>query len=281
MERRFITPFIISLFIMIFAVSFSFIMSLSNSADDNLIPILPGNYISDLILLFIIDFGFMLLMYFIGPFGAKYLTNLHKGLKLNRYEYFVIQPEKQLTGKRIILRCFFPGFLAINIGIYIALYGEFNSLFFVDANAQGLPVTIEMTTCLIGIPIASVIIIPIWILESSGLMCSLNQEKYKNRVSPDIESVGSDFTSLIKGYIGISTVTTYIIILYKFFQTSNDIVTIIIVVFIDPFLIILMFILISLLLEYKVDDVNKRFISKIERKGIDITPQIVRIEPKD
>ncbi|MFX0072535.1 MAG: hypothetical protein ACFFAO_15730, partial [Candidatus Hermodarchaeota archaeon] len=240
MEKRFIAPLILSLLLIVYG--FGFLLIISEEGD--LIPIYPGGAISDYILVIVIPIIIMLLMYFIGHLIAKALIPIHKVLKLNRYEYFLIQPEKNLTGSKMIIRSVYPGLLAINIAIYISLLGEFNHLFFTRSDEVSLPIMIEWISIIIGIPIATLIITPIWILDSAGLMCSLDLDKYKNRVTPDIESVGRFYSTVFKGYVGISTIVTYILIIYTFAQQGITFSNYFII-FIDPLALILFFVFLS------------------------------------
>jgi len=276
MEKRFRGPLILSLLLIVY--SFAFLFLIPDEGD--LIPLYPGGATSDYILVIIIPIIIMILMYFIGHLIAKILIPIHKLMKLNRYEYFLIQPEKNLTGSKIIIRSVYPGLLAINIAIYISLLGEFNYLFFAGSDEASLPVMIEWISIIVGIPIATLIITPIWILDSTGLMCSLNQDKYKNRVSPDIESVGRFYSTVFKGYVGISTVVTYILVIYTFAQQGVTIENYFII-FIDPLALILFFVFLSLILEAGVNQINKRLMKGFEKMGINITPQEIKIVPKE
>ena len=276
MEKRFKGPVILSLLITVYAFAFLYLIP----DEGDLIPLYPGGATSDYILVIVIPVVIMILMYFIGHLIAKAFIPIHKALKLNRYDYFLIQPEKKLTGSKIIIRSVYPGLLAINIAIYISLIGEYNYLFYARSDEASLPVMIEWISLIIGMPIAILIITPIWILDNAGLMCSLNQDKYKNRVSPDIESVGRFYSTVFKGYVGISTIVTYILIIYTF---ANQGVTLenYFIIFIDPIVIILFFVFLSLILEAGMNNINKRLMKGFEKMGISLIPQEIKIVPKE
>ena len=276
MEKRFIGPVILSLLIIVYGFAFLFLIPF----EGDLIPLYPGGAISDYILVMVIPIVIMILMYFIGHLIAKAFIPIHKLMKLNRYEYFLIEPEKKLTGSRIIIRSVYPGLLAINIAIYIALLGEFNHLFSVRSDESSLPAMIEWIAIIVGAPIAILIITPIWILDSAGLMCALNLDKYKNRVTPDIESVGRFYSTVFKGYVGISTIVSYILIIYSFAQQGVTIQNYFII-FIDPLVLILFFVFLSLILEAGVNQINKRLMKGIEKMGINVAPQEIKIVPKE
>ena len=276
MEKRFIGPIILSLLILVYGFAFLFLINL----EGDLIPIYPGGALSDYILVIVIPIVIMIVMYFVGHYIAKMFFSIHKVLKLNRYEYFLIDPEKKITASKIIIRSVYPGLLAINIAIYLALLGEFNYLFAVRSDEPNLPAMIEWISMIVGIPIAILIITPIWILDSAGLMCSLNLDKYKNRVTPDIESVGRFYSTVFKGYVGISTIVTYILIIYTFAQQGVTIQNYFII-FIDPFVLILFFVFLSLILEAGMNQINKRLMKGFEKMGINVTPQEIKIVPKE
>jgi hypothetical protein len=276
MEKRFKAPLILSLLLIVYA--FAFLWLIPDEGD--LIPLYPGGVTSDYILVIVIPIIIMMFMYFIGHLIAKTFIPIHKLMKLNRYDYFLIQPEKKLTASKIIIRSVYPGLLAINIAIYIALLGEFNHLFYAGSGEPNLPAMIEWIAIMFGIPVATLIITPIWILDAAGLMCSLDQERYKSRVTPDIESVGRFYSTVFKGYVGISTVVTYILIIYTFAQqgvtASNYFI-----IFIDPIALILYFVFLSLVLEAGMNNINKRLMKGIEKMGIDVTPKEIKIIPKE
>jgi len=275
MEKRFIGPIILSLLLLVYAFSFIFFISM----DKDIIPFIPGTGASDYILAVIFPIGIMIIMYFVGHYFVKIFIPIHKALKLNRYDYFIFKTEKKIRGLKLIIRSAYPGLLAINIAMYIALYGLFKNVVYVEGEGQGLPVAIEWSAIIIGIPLATLIITPIWMLESSGLMCSINQEKYKNPVSPDIESVGRFYSTVFKGYVGISTVVTYILILFAFAEAGVTLGNYFII-FIDPLALILFFVFLSLILEVRVNNINKRLTKIYEKMGINLTPQEIKIVPK-
>jgi hypothetical protein len=246
---------------------------------EDIIPIIPGNAISDYMIVLLIPVIITLIVYLLGPYIAIFLFKLHRIIKLKRYDYFLIRSEKKLTISRMIVRSLFPGLFAINIAIYISLYGEFNKYFVVNPAEMGLAPIIEWISMLIGIPIAILIIIPIWMLEDSGLMCSLKLDKYKTRISPDIESTSRFYASYIKGYTGISTITGYALILYSFYLRGIEPMTYVII-FIDPLAIMFMLIFPSLVVEMKLDKIRTKMIAILEKKGLNIIPQTIKIEAK-
>jgi ABC-type multidrug transport system fused ATPase/permease subunit len=109
-------------------------------------------------------------------------------------------------------------------------------------------------------------------------MCSKRIESYNRPVTPDIESVGQFYIKMLKGYVGISTVVSYTVILFEIFKTSTDISLTVLMVFVDPIVIIMIFTLISLVFEMRANNLNVRVNKNLEKLNIDITPKTIKIE---
>ncbi|MHA1374153.1 MAG: hypothetical protein ACTSR7_07645 [Promethearchaeota archaeon] len=83
---------------------------------------------------------------------------------------------------------------------------------------------------------------------------------------------------MLKGYVGISTVASYSIVLIRIFLTSTDITATLLMVFIDPMIIIMIFMLISLVFEMRANNLNVRVNKSLEKLNIDATPKIIKIK---
>ncbi len=277
MEKRLIVPSIISISIIIFGLVLSYgVFGLADDTED-MASIIPGNASADWLVAMFLPYIVTILAIFIAPYLAFYFARIHKMAKLNKYEYFVVPLEKKLSPARIILRAFFPGLLAINIAIYLTTYGVLNK-YFVDEYTMA-PVAIEMFACAIGAPIAILIITPIWTLQASGMMCGKKVEIYNRPVTPDIESVSSFYSKTLKGYVGISTIATYSLLLYQYLQVETEPLAYLIV-FLDPFLLILFLVPLSTLLEIKLNALNKKLFSSLEKVGINTKLKTIKLEEK-
>ncbi len=174
MEKRFITPVIISIILLILAVILSFLPFISGgSINYDQIPIIPDGVITDVILTMIIPFGVMVIMLIIGPTFTILFEKIHKKTKLNKFEYFIYESEKKLSSKRILLRAAFGGLLAINLAIYIALNDTLAPHIYREGGVPSkIYATIEYSAVIIGLPMAFILLLPIWMVESSRLMCA-------------------------------------------------------------------------------------------------------------
>ncbi|MHA1374154.1 MAG: hypothetical protein ACTSR7_07650 [Promethearchaeota archaeon] len=182
MEKRFLMPAIISIILTILASILALLPLFYGELE--LIPVIPGNAALDSIISVIIPFSSMFIMLLLGPIIGLILIRLHKLMKLKKFDYFIVKIEKKLSGSRILLRAIFPGLFAINIAMYISFSSSLSSLIYNDPGNIGA--TIEYASIIIGIPIASLLVLPLWILQSLGLMCSKKVELYKRPVTPDI-----------------------------------------------------------------------------------------------
>lgn len=274
MEKRLKIPTIVSIILTIVAFVLSLLPILRNRNLPELIPLIPGNAITDVIFSMLIPYLFMFLFLILGPAVAIFFLKLHKIIKLNKYDYFRVKLEKKSPGWRIILRSAFPGLFAVNIAIYVTL-SDLGGLFYIDPTS--IAATIEYASVVLGIPIASILILPLWVLESSGLMCSKRIESYNRPVTPDIESVAQFYKKLLKGYIGISTIISYSLILYDILL-ANEPFSSVLIVFIDPIVIIFLFSFVSLLFEIRAPKLKKRLFLYLEKKDFDTEPKAIKIE---
>ena len=272
MEKRLILPAILSIILLILAIWLSFLPVMSGD-DYDIVALYPGTGVSDILLTIIIPFICMIVILFLGPFIVILLVKLHKIMKLNKYDYFIIKSEKVLPGSRIILRTIFPGLLAVNIGIYIGLSNSLASL--IVADTSSIFGTVEYCSVVVGMPIAIILIFPLWMLQSSGLMCKKRIEKYNRPVSPDIESVGQFYLKMMKGYVGISTIISYTAILITVYQTGG---TEVYLLFVDPVLIVLLSLPGSLLVEMRAKKTSSQLNTHYEKGKIDTTPKTIKIE---
>lgn len=278
MEKRFRMPIIASIFLIIVVIILQLLPLTIDGYIDDLIPIIPGGTFLDVMICLLLPFLFMIIMLFLGPIITIGMVRMHKIIKLKKYDYFIIPIEKKISGKRILLRAAFPGLLAVNVAIYMSFSNSVNQLFYYGGGEpQNIAVVIEYISILLGVPIASLVILPIWMLQSSGLMSSKRIESYNRPVTPDIESVGQFYTKMLKGYVGISTIIAYGLILYQIFTTTSNSSTIL-VVFIDPIVIILVFIPISLFIEMRFSKINTRLDLYYKKLSIDTTPKTIKIE---
>ena len=281
MEKRLIMPTILSIILLTIAVVLSFLPAImgGGTASQDFLPIIPGeNLYLDITLSMLIPFTFMILFVFFGTLVSPGYVRLHKLIKLNKYDYFVYITEKKRSGVRILLRSFFPGLLAINVAIYISLWGGINHIIHYNgADPQSLNAVIEYASIIIGIPIASMIIIPIWLLDYSGLMCAKRVESYDRPVSPDIESVGKFYIKMITGYVGISTIVSYSLILANYLGPDQELRDIVLVL-IGPILIAMFFLPFAVIMEMRTPKTNAQLSKYYEKLRIDTTPKTVKIE---
>jgi hypothetical protein len=117
-----------------------------------------------------------------------------------------------------------------------------------------------------------------WMLQSSGLMGAKKIESYNRPVTPDIESVGQFYIKMLKGYVGISTIIAYALILIQFLSASSEFQNILMIVFVDPILIVMFSLPIALIIEIRASKINERMEKYYRKLNIDTIPKIIKIE---
>lgn len=277
MEKRFISPTFISIILVGIALILSFLPFMLGNPPPDIIPIFPGGTLSDILLTIIIPYLTLLIILIIGPMIAIVLVKLHKLMKLHKYNYFIFISDKKLSGSRILLRSVFGGLLAVNIAIYISYTDLAPQIYYLANDPAQLFAVIEYAAVIIGLPIACILILPVWMIKSSGLMCSRNLALYSNPAQPDIEGVGEFYIRFLKGYVGISTVLSYSLILIDTFNNPPGEMTWMFV-FVDPIVIIMLFLPMSLIAELVANKTNVRLNSRYEKLGIDSTPKTINVQ---
>lgn len=272
MEKRHILPAILSIILTIAAIGLSF-LPLRDGFDFDAIPLYPGNALSDIILVMVIPYLIVFVILFLGPFIVIFFIKIHKIMKLNKYDYFIVKNEKNLPGLRIILRALFPGLLAVNIGIYVGLSSTLASWIVTDPN--NLFGAVEYGAVIFGMPIATILILPLWMLESSGLIGKKRVEQYNRPVSPDIEGVGQFYLQMIKGYVGISTVVAYTTVIITVYEMGGADLYLL---FVDPLIVMFLLLPASLLVEIRVMKTNSQLNRFYEKLQLDTTPKTIKIE---
>lgn len=133
----------------------------------------------------------------------------------------------------------------------------------------------EYGAVIFGMPIATILILPLWMLESSGLIGKKRVEQYNRPVSPDIEGVGQFYLQMIKGYVGISTVVAYTTVIITVYEMGGADLYLL---FVDPLIVMFLLLPASLLVEIRVMKTNSQLNRFYEKLQLDTTPKTIKIE---
>ncbi len=178
---------------------------------------LPGNLFTDLIFLYFIPIGIMLLFLVIGVPMVKGLINIHRFA--HRGARFGINPlGPKVSGFKLFKRALFIGLFAFSITSMVADAG-YASLF--RAGTQVISDTFmsalfEAEAIFIGTffitGILIILMLPFWLMEDAGVL--IHDVRPENRQTPNISGVHLWYVDFFEGYAGISAIISLVTIIY-------------------------------------------------------------------
>ncbi|UCD01110.1 MAG: hypothetical protein JSV23_09530 [Promethearchaeota archaeon] len=156
---------------------------------------------------------------------AVFFLKLHKAMKLNRYDYYILKETYvKLSYWSMAKRVLLLGFFAFSFGIFLSQIIPEDIIIAPSPSVTVItPYLKASTTSNFILPFIILIIEPIWLLRDSSIICSLKEEKRKKekRYLPDIEGIYHYFQSNFSGYVGIGAIIAIIILMYGAIQTLN------------------------------------------------------------
>ena len=187
-----------------------------------LIPLIPGGFMTDLIILFT---AIPLLIIIIGFLICPLITILYYGVhRLYRlfskeHEYKLIKMRENIVFKRLFYRLIFPAFFSISLAMMFNSTID-TSIFL--AIPKLLLLQVYMASFIFAIP-AFLLLAPLWILDDSGIITHLKEDLGYRR-PPETESISRTFNNAYKGYVGISFVFSFILLIWTttFFILRGD-----------------------------------------------------------
>jgi len=170
-------------------------------------------------------------VYIITPWVSILFWKGHKLLTRGNATYRIQESNMQVTESMQFRRLLLPAFIALGLSSALVNIENFANLIFVgegfvDLAPEAQSITYSMSIFFILLLIASIIMIlitPIWLLQDGGI---LSERKSKGRSPSEIESVGSWYMKLLKGFASISTIIGYLMVSiqtvawYQFVLTS-------------------------------------------------------------
>ncbi len=179
--------------------------------------ILPGDILLDFVWIYVLSILVSGIIYIVTPSVSILFWKGHRLLTRGNTSYKINTSNLQVTGSMQFRRLLLPAFIAL--GLSLALVNSENlvnlifvSESFVDPYNAPLSIAYVMSIFFIMLLIASIIMIliaPIWLLQDGGI---LSERKSKGRSPSEVESVGSWYMKLLKGFASISTIIGYLII---------------------------------------------------------------------
>jgi len=231
-----------------------------NRRPKDFIEIIPGETLIDLIILFI---GLPILI-IVPLFFVKFTTVLNFKVSrkfLKNYEfYYVILGESSLTLRSLIFRSLLPVFFAL------AFSHMLNDIPLLKFHFGGETVISIFIISLILAPITIFLLLPVWIFKDSGIVKI--RKKQNQRDPPELTPFGKMQYQSYIGFIGITTPITYFVTIYKEFQLSNNLSSLLVLVY--PFFLIGLFMPLLLIYDSKINIIGKKTVQKLNLQPLDL-----------
>ena len=268
---------ILSLAIQLLFFGFIIIVVIDYNLEDitGLVPL--KNVFFDLFYLFgLSPILMVIIIQFLSVLIAYFYFKLHNIVKIKRYDYAIIkETEDELSLRGTIIRVIILGFFAFSIGIIIEQL--VNNRFIIKTGDAETSLVITISTMFI-LPFLSLIIMPIYLLRDTGVMCSRKKTKKGQQHLPDIEGVYRTFFSYITGYIGIGTIVGIVVVIYTdliLLSTSDP--ALIIFIFLAPFAAVSISIPPMMFYEWQMIKLKNKFKAKLISKEIRVVENIDEI----
>ncbi|MFX0135114.1 MAG: hypothetical protein ACFFDN_15840 [Candidatus Hodarchaeota archaeon] len=274
--NKYVYPFILYLILVIPSFLFQ-IMALGAEGTQDLTYLIP---IESLIIDSAYNFFFsplimIILIQFFSVVLAVVFLKLHKAMKLNRYDYYILKETYvKLSYWSMAKRILLLGFFAFSFGIFLSQIIPEDIIIAPSPSVIVItPYLKATTTSNFILPFMILIIEPIWLLRDSSVICSLKEEKRKKqkRLLPDIEGIYHYFQSNFSGYVGIGAIIAIIILMYGAIQSLHpelgelaDIPGIIL----TPFMLSVIALPALIFHEIRLNTFRAKLINKLSEKGI-------------
>ncbi|MBY9006103.1 MAG: hypothetical protein KGD63_05040 [Candidatus Lokiarchaeota archaeon] len=195
----------------------------------DLIVILPGPIWTDIILIFILPIIIYILIRYILPYSTLFYTKIHRLLYIFREKpkYGIYNQKNNTYTSKIIYRLLIASFLSVTLAAMIVQEGTIQLFKQLNINYDSLEsgnkflvfIDASYIASFFFIPLAIIILIPLWMLEDSGMMAFRSfPEKRKN---PEILGIFKQFKGFIGYFVGVLTFISYIVIVYKIIQVIS------------------------------------------------------------
>jgi len=204
-------------FLMTLAFALVFNILYLEKAKSGALPWFPGNFIVEIMVMWILPIAMFFLIIPLFNFFAKLYIRLHKLIKLRRFNYSVIKlKDGPIKFKEALGRMIIPLLFLYSIGYWVG-----NWIFPKDLDPyMAIQMLQYFLYSFLFSPIVVLLAIPLWLLEDSGVI-ALKKRKEGERKLPDVEGVNNYFHNLFTGSalsIAVVTLVSFIIASSKNFE---------------------------------------------------------------
>ncbi|HUT79606.1 MAG TPA: hypothetical protein VMZ29_00270 [Candidatus Bathyarchaeia archaeon] len=206
------------LIILLFSVSLNF-TSLINNRHDGVLDWLPGNFIVEMLILWVILMASFFIFLGLLPYLSKLYIYIHKLIKYLKYGYSTVKTDEHYYSfKEALGRVIIPFLFSFILGYWLANWTYLRNLTF-----ESFHVLVYMLFSLIVMPITILLITPLWLLDDSGII-TIKKRKESDRKIPDIEGPTVFFYNIYTGSAYTLAVVTIIDFFIELFKDFNAVV---------------------------------------------------------
>jgi len=181
----------------------------------NGILLLPGNFIAEMMELWLIIVAGFFILYPLFPYISKAYLFLHKLVKLKRFQYSIVTTdEHHLSFKEALGRFMIPYLFSFVLGYWFSTWFFIPSLNIPPQNYHAVATLVYFLFSLILMPVVIFLISPLWLLDDAGII-AMKKRKEGERSIPDIEGPSVFFVNIYTG----SAYTLALVTIGDFFIT--------------------------------------------------------------
>ncbi len=225
----------IPIVVLIFIIYFIYLFIVSSSTAE-LIPILPGTAITDIIVLLIVIPLLSYTLILLSPIIAIGYYKLYR-LLFGKSKLFFLDMKVQLgdwTTKAIAKRSVTPGLLICAFSQ--AIINSTLITMWVVQDTPNFMILALFNAAFLALPIVILLLVPLWLLYDSGVMSKTTPEKSLQKRTPEtVETIDQFYISKFKGFAGLAFIFSFVSMIVQAVLQMISPVMILFVIFL-PFL---------------------------------------------
>ncbi|MHA2312890.1 MAG: hypothetical protein ACXADF_15460 [Candidatus Thorarchaeota archaeon] len=229
------------------AVVFSYADVFPFTSPLGLYRLLPGNILIDFVWLYIISALVGVIVYFTAPFLSVLLWKVHRLMTGGKHKYSIQSFEVGARYEGGLRWLIVPAFASLGLSSALVSISSLKDLLFVTESFDSLApsamaIADIMPLFFILLLVASFIGIlfsPAWLLEDAGII--YERDTTGRRITPDVQGVGHYYLAMLKGFAGITTILTYILVSVQtlnWFQSLPGTIEVSLIFFVLPVVVI-------------------------------------------
>ncbi|MFX1368868.1 MAG: hypothetical protein ACFFAY_09740 [Promethearchaeota archaeon] len=229
------------------AVTFSYASVFPFSSPLGIYRLLPGDILFDFIWLYIFSLLVGLIAYFTTPHLALLLWKFHRLLTKGSCKYRIETYEPEAGYEGSIRWLIVPAFASLGLTSAIVSNSSLRDLLFVTesfddlapsamAIAEIMPLFFML---LLAASFVGLLFAPAWLMEDAGVI--YERDTSGKRLTPDVQGVGRYYLAMLKGFAGLSTIVTYILVSMQtlwWFQTLPGTIEVPLLFFVLPVVVV-------------------------------------------